>query len=252
MTVEDQRRAWNRVAGVYQQRHQIGADLVQYGPLAPDETKLHLLGMVTGKHILEIGCGSGRNCVALARAGATVTGVDVSDIQIEFAHQLAAAEGITIDFRCSDAADLSFLADASQDRVLAVYLFPYIEDAPALLTECARVLRPGGQIVISQDHPIRACYWDQERREESILPTRSYFERRPLHWSFVETGTPMISHHRTIGQWFSLLRESGFVMQKILEFPLPPGVADEPWADEYTTEVAIHLPQTMILVAHKR
>jgi SAM-dependent methyltransferase len=119
------------------------------------------------------------------------------------------------------------------------------------LAECARALRPGGQIVISQDHPIRACYWDEENGEESILPARSYFESRPLRWSFAETGTPMISHHRTIGQWVSLLHESGFVVQKMLEFPLPTHMADEPWADEYTYEVAIHLPQTMILVAQK-
>ncbi|MBX2997482.1 MAG: class I SAM-dependent methyltransferase [Caldilineaceae bacterium] len=252
MTVEDQRQAWNRVAGIYQNRHQIGVDAVQYGPLAPNESELHLLGTVAGQHILEIGCGGGQNCVALARAGATVIGVDISNTQIEFARQLAAAENVSIDFRCADAVDLSFVPDASQDLVLAVYLFPYIEDVPSLLAECARTLRPGGQLVISQDHPIRACYWDEEHEEESILPARSYFEPRPLRWSFAETGTPMISHHRTIGQWFSQLCESGFVVKQTLEFPLPPGMADEPWADEYTSEVAIHLPQTMILVAQRQ
>jgi 2-polyprenyl-3-methyl-5-hydroxy-6-metoxy-1,4-benzoquinol methylase len=251
LTTEDQRQSWNRVGAVYQDRHQIGVDVVQFGPLAPDEDELHLLGKVAGQQILEIGCGGGQNCVALARGGAIVTGVDVSDAQIGFARQLAADEGVTVDFRWGDAADLSFVADANQDQVLAVYVFPYIEDAPTLLAECARVLRPGGQIVISQDHPIRACYWDEEREEESILPMRSYFERRPLRWSFAETGTPMISHHRTLGQWVSLLHESEFIVQKVLEFPLPPGMADEPWADEYTSEVAIHLPQTMVLIARK-
>jgi SAM-dependent methyltransferase len=252
LTAQEQRRSWNRVSGIYQERHQIGADVVRYGPLTPDEDELNLLGTVSGQRIVEIGCGGGQNSVALARGGATVTGVDVSDAQIDFARQLAAAEGLTVDFRWGDAVDLTFLADASQDQALAVYVFPYVEDAAAVLAECARVLRQGGQIVISQDHPIRACYWDEENKEEGILPMRSYFEHRPLRWAYLETGTPMISHHRTVGQWFSLLHESGFAVQKILEFPLPDGMAKEPWADEYTSEVAIHLPQTLILVAHKR
>jgi SAM-dependent methyltransferase len=252
LIAQDQRRSWNRISSVYQGHHRIGVEVVHYGPLAPNEDELNLLGNVSGQRILEIGCGGGQNCVALARQGATVVGVDVSDAQIDFARRLAADEGIDIDLQRADAADLSFLADASQDQVLAVYLFPYIEDAPILLAECARVLRQGGQIVISQDHPIRACYWDEDKREEEILPMRGYFERRPLRWAYLETGTPMVSHHRTIGQWFSLLHESGFTVQKILEFPLPDGMANEPWADEYTSEVAIHLPQTLILVAHKR
>lgn len=247
-----QRRSWNRVSGVYQGHHRIGVEVVQYGPLAPYEDELNLLGTVSGQRILEIGCGGGQNCVALARQGASVIGVDVSDAQIDFARRLATDEGVAVDFHRGDAADLAFVPDASQDQVLAVYIFPYLEDAAAVLVECARVLRPGGQIILSQDHPIRACYWDEEYREEGILPTRSYFEQRPLRWAYLETGTPMVSHHRTVGQWFSLLHESGLAVQQILEFPLPDGVADNPWADEYTSEVAIHLPQTMILAAHKR
>jgi SAM-dependent methyltransferase len=251
VSAEDQRRSWNCTSDLYQKRHQIGVAAVQYGPLVPNESDLELLGNVAGLNILEVGCGGGQNCIVLARQGATVIGVDVSDAQIDFARRLAQAEDVVCQFHRGDVADLTFLPDASQDLLLAVYVFPYVADLQAALAECARVLRPAGRLILSQDHPIRACYWHAERQEESLLPARSYFDTRPLHWAFATTGASMTSYHRTLGQWFSLLRESGLEIEQIQEFPLPPGYADEPWADEYTAEVAIHLPQALLLAAKR-
>lgn len=251
MPSENQRRSWNRAGTLYQERHAIATDTVYYGPLAPREDELNLLGDVAGLRIVEIGCGGGQNSVVLARRGATVVGIDVSDDQIAFARDLAAAESVPVDFVRSDAADLSFLASAAWDQVLAVYSFPYIEAIDLALAECARVLRTGGRLILSQDHPIRACYWDETNQEETILPARSYFDRRPLRWPFAGTDVAMTSHHRTLAQWIDHLHGAGFAVGRLMEFPLPADLADEPWSDEYTAEIAAHLPQTLIIVAQK-
>lgn len=251
MSIFQQRRSWNRAAERYQAQHRIGTAAVHYGPLAPDERTLNLLGEVRGQRILEIGCGGGQNCIALARQGAHVDGLDLSDAQIDFARRLAQDEGVSVDFRQGEAADLGFVATDSLDWLLAVYLFPYVEDVAAVLAECVRTLRPGGKLIFSQDHPIRACFWDQDAEDEGILPARSYFDQQPMRWSFADTGAPMRTYHRPLSQWFDWLRESGLSMQRLLEFSIPPDWAEDPWADEYTRAVAVHLPQTMIVIAEK-
>lgn len=251
MTVYQQRRSWNRAAERYQAQHRIGTAAVHYGPIAPDEHTLNLLGDVAEKRILEIGCGGGQNCVVLARQGADVTGLDLSDTQINFARRLAQDEGVAVDFRQGEAADLGFVHTASLDLVLAVYLFPYVEDVPAVLRECTRTLRPGGKLIISQDHPIRACFWDQEVEDEGVLPARRYSDTTPMRWSFADTGAPMRSYHRPLTQWLDWLHEEKLVLRRLLEFAAPPEWAEDPWADEYTSHVAVYLPQSMILIAEK-
>ncbi len=251
MSTVQQRRSWNRAAERYQAQQRIGTSAVHYGPLAPDEVTLQILGNVADRHILEIGCGGGQNCIVLARQGAHTVGVDLSDAQIEFARHLARQEQVTVELRQGDAADLSFLAEGSQDWILAVYVFPYIEDAVAVLHECARLLRPGGRLILSQDHPIRACYWDEDAEDEGVLPARSYFDEQPMRWSFADTGAPMRTYHRPLGTWLKMLHEQGLQIIALHEFSAPDDWADDPWADEYTSEIAIHLPQTMILIAQK-
>ncbi len=252
MNSDLQRRAWNGASAAYQRIHELGTEQVSYGPLLPGEATLHLLGSVAGLRILDLGCGGGQNAVALTLAGANVVAVDVSDAQLVFARQMAAIQGITIEFVRGDATALAFLDDDSCDRILAVYLFPYVDDLDAALAECYRVLKPGGELILSQDHPMRACFWDEAAGQESILPARSYFEARPLHWAFADTDTAMISYHRPLERWVGALQEAGFQLRTLREFPLPAGIADEPWADEYTAEIAVYLPQTMLLIARKR
>ena len=202
--------------------------------------------------VLEIGCGAGDVCVELARWGALVTGVDVSDSQIALAQKRVESAGLPVQLLRADAADLSPLPDASFDAIVAVYVFPYVAEMAACLSECARLLRPGGRLIFAQDHPIRASFWDAEMQEESILPTRSYFDDSPLRWNFAGSEAAMTSHHRTLERWFSLLHEAGLAVKNLRELPLPDGWADDPDVHEYTRDIARYLPQVLVIEAAKR
>ena len=83
------RNAWNANSKTYQSLHEIGTESAHYGPWAPLENELCLLGDVSGLHIFEAGCGGGQCSIAFAKQGAWVTGVDLSDSQIVFARSLA-------------------------------------------------------------------------------------------------------------------------------------------------------------------
>ena len=245
------RKQWNQVSANYQARHQIQTKDVHYGPWAPTEPTLRLLGDVRGQHVLELGCGGGQCCIALAKQGAHAVGIDISDEQIAFARALAAKEQVDVDFSRGSATDLSIFQTDAWDIVLSIYTFSYLAELPLCLAECYRVLRPGGRLIFSLDHPFRDCFFDAEDEELALYPVRSYFDNRAMQWTFANTGVALQTHHYTVAQWFALLQQPGFQVQRVLE-PLPPtDLLDELWPVDSPHAPLRNLPQTIIFVAEK-
>jgi SAM-dependent methyltransferase len=255
------REAWNAVSHLYQALHEIGTHDVHYGPWAPPEQELNLLGEVEGNRVLEIGCGGGQGCIALARRGAIVDGLDISDRQLQFAQQLAAQEGATIRFVRGSAESLTAFAAGVYDIVLSINTFAYVADMAACLAECSRVLRPGGRIVFSLDHPLRDCFLEAdevlagggtEYDTLSITPSRSYFDGTPLRWRWSGSGTRMQTHHRTIGQWIDLLAAADLRLLRLVEPPPPQALLDAAWPEDDALAPLRLIPQAIIFVAEKR
>jgi len=110
---------------------------------------LELAGGVRGKTVLDVGCGDGDLALALWQQGALVTGVDLSAEMLATARARAEAKGAEIGFALATAERLPFGA-ATFDLVLAVTVLCFIEDAAPVFREMARVLRPGGELVIGE------------------------------------------------------------------------------------------------------
>jgi 2-polyprenyl-3-methyl-5-hydroxy-6-metoxy-1,4-benzoquinol methylase len=99
---------------------------------------------VKGKRVLDIACGEGYGAAALEKAGAAhVTGVDVSE-----AACLHARAKYGIDARVGTAAEIP-LADGSIDVVVSFETIEHVPSPDRFLDECARVLAPGGMLIIS-------------------------------------------------------------------------------------------------------
>lgn len=248
----DMRRAWNQISAGYQGFHQLPTDAAHYGPFLPSEAELRLLGDVRGQRILELGCGGGQCSIAFARAGAHAVGLDLSDAQVDFARQLAAAERLPVEFVQGDAADLRPFADASFDLVFSAYALQYIEPVAHCLAEVARVLRAGGRLVFSLDHPLRSVFWDDTADEDTLLAVRSYWQRGAMDWQWHGSTTWMRSFHHTVGDWVDLLHAAGLALQRIVE-PEPALNEAEAisWAESYDLEMVRLIPQTIIFVAGK-
>lgn len=245
------RKQWNQVSASYQARRQLQTNDVHYGPWAPPERSLHLLGDVRGRHILELGCGGGQCCIALAKQGAKVVGLDVSDEQIAFARTLANKEQANVNFIRNSATDLSAFQTNAWDTVLSIYTFPYLAELPVCLAECYRVLRPGGLLIFSLDHPFRDCFFDAEDEELTLYPVRSYFDHAGMQWTFADTGIPMETQHYTLAEWFTMLQETGFQLRRFLEPPPPTDLLDELWPADSPYAPLRNLPQTVIMIAEK-
>ena len=154
---------------------------------------LALAGDVAGRRILDAGCGSGPLFAALRGLGAIVTGFDKSAGMVELARR-----------RLGDGADLLVaelgsplpFPDDTFDDVTASLVLHYLEDWGPALAELRRVLRPGGRLIVSVDHPFAENLWHREAGlEPDYFATYNYisewtaggqtallrFWTRPLH-----------------------------------------------------------------------
>lgn len=150
---------------------------------------LALAGDVAGRQVLDAGCGSGPTFAALRDRGAVVTGIDASAGMLELARRRLGADA---DLRVADLADPLPFPDAAFDDVIASLVLHYLEDWGPALAELRRVLRPGGRLIMSVNHPTvfkvlhpEADYfatteWSDEYTFGDQSATLTYWHR-PLH-----------------------------------------------------------------------
>jgi len=103
----------------------------------------------SGEKVLDIGCGTGRFTVPMAEKGAEVSGLDISQPMLDVASRKLAERGLNADLREGDMAHLPF-PDSSFDTVTSMLALMHVplEDRPAVFGEVARVLRPGGRMLL--------------------------------------------------------------------------------------------------------
>lgn len=225
--------AWDRYAASYRTEAAWPVTAVHYGPDIPTEEELRLLGDLRGKRVLDLGCGGGENLVALARAGATVVGIDYSGEQLALARQLVAEHEVRVELRQGDLADLAWVRAESLDLVLSVRAFGYVEDLARVFRQAHRVLKPGAPLVFSVTHPAWA------------LDGRSYFDRGPLRVQY--GGVPFEVYRHTFSQLVTGLVRSSYRVDVVLEPEPAAGVPRSPaWK-----EAALRVPRTLVIRARK-
>jgi SAM-dependent methyltransferase len=101
-----------------------------------------------GKSVLEIGVGHGTDLIQFAKGGARCHGVDITESHLQLTERNFALRGFDVDLRRTDATVLPF-EDNSIDCVYSFGVIHHIPDAPAVIREIRRVLRPGGTLLIA-------------------------------------------------------------------------------------------------------
>jgi SAM-dependent methyltransferase len=226
-TTADVRDYWNRhIHDLEITKHPVGspgffADLDQYH----FEKLHHLLGLVPfdgyrGKPVLEVGCGAGTDLVRFARGGAIVTGVDISSSAIALARQNFEQQNLQADLREADGERLPFPA-GTFDLVYAHGVVQYTASDGALVAECLRVLKSGGEAIFQVYNRVswlnalsRLMKVPLEHEDAPVLKTYSASEFRTLLNGFrdvriVEERFPVKS--RLHGGWKGVLFNTFFV-----------------------------------------
>jgi ubiquinone/menaquinone biosynthesis C-methylase UbiE len=223
-------RYWNENADAWTRLARAGYDV--YRDYLNTPAFFNLLPDVTGLLGLDIGCGEGHNTRLLAKRGARVIAIDISEGFIRHAKQLEGQESSGIDYQIASAVELPF-ADSTFDFATGFMSFMDIPETDGVLAESYRVLKPGGFLQFSITHP---CYDTPHRRnlrdEKGLtyaIEVGGYFENLQgdiVEWLFsaappqVREGLPKFKvprFTRTISQWLNLLIETGFLLERIAE-----------------------------------
>ncbi|MEU0687812.1 SAM-dependent methyltransferase [Streptomyces uncialis] len=158
------------------------------------------LAAAPGRHLLDVGCGTGRPALRIARAtGARVSGISVSEQDIDLARTRADATALAdrVDFRYADACALPFEA-GSFDGAWAIESMMHIPDRTAALTEIARTLRPGSPLVITDvliRSPVTGDAAEIVRRTSRAFGSPSLPEPTGLRTALERAGLEVVEFH---------------------------------------------------------
>ncbi|HMK84457.1 MAG TPA: bifunctional 2-polyprenyl-6-hydroxyphenol methylase/3-demethylubiquinol 3-O-methyltransferase UbiG [Steroidobacteraceae bacterium] len=99
--------------------------------------------------ILDVGCGGGILCESMAGAGARVLGIDLAQPVLEVARLHALEAKVSVEYRAIAAEDLALERPAEFDAVTCMEMLEHVPDPAAMIDTLARLVRPGGSIVVS-------------------------------------------------------------------------------------------------------
>ncbi|MEM6380671.1 MAG: class I SAM-dependent methyltransferase, partial [Bacteroidota bacterium] len=117
--------------------------------------ELEALGNVQGRSLLHLQCHFGQDTLSLARLGAEVTGVDLSEVAIQKANELTEKSGLKARFIVSDVLALDQILNETFDLVFTSYgVIGWLPDLIPWGEIIAHFLKPGGQFVIAEFHPV--------------------------------------------------------------------------------------------------
>jgi SAM-dependent methyltransferase len=227
-------RYWDQNADTWTELTRAGYDI--YRDLVNTPAFLAMLPDLTGRNGLDLGCGEGHNTRLLARRGARMTAVDIAGRFIDAAAAEERHRPQGIRYLHSSAVALPF-HDGAFDFVVAFMSLMDMPDLASVLAEVHRVLRPGGFLQFSIEHPCTAppgSGWvmDQDGRRVARAMA-GYFDQEPQVDTWIFGAAPVDLRRnrrpfriprfpRTLGAWLNAIASAGLIVE----------AADEPYAEE--------------------
>jgi SAM-dependent methyltransferase len=230
MDERDTARHWDDNADAWTRLSRAGYDVYRDGLNTP--AFFAMLPEVKGLAGLDIGCGEGHNSRLLARRGARVTAADISGVFLRHARDAQRRQPHAIRYLRASATALP-LREAAFDFATAFMSLMDVADVARALAEVYRVLRPGGFLQGSIEHP---CFATPHRRNLRTPEGRTYalevgdyfrhLEGDIAEWTFsaapaeVRAGVrpfriPRFT--RPVSEWLNLLIDTGFVLERCEE-----------------------------------
>ncbi len=182
---------------------------------------LALAGEVAGRRVLDAGCGAGPLLAALRDRGADVTGFDKSAVMVELARQRL---GSRADLRVAELGRPLPFPDDAFDDVTASLVLHYLEDWGPALAELRRVLKPGGRLIVSVDHPFAENLWHREAGlEPDYFATYDY----TVEWTVGGQSALLRFWNRPLHAMTDAFTAAGFQLSIISEPAVAPGTPRE-------------------------
>ncbi len=205
-----------------------------------EDAVLAAAGDVHGLTLLHLQCATGEDTLSWAVAGARATGVDISDAQIALAQRKAAdvyalpadLQSATFDMVCTGGGALVWLPDI--ERWASVV---------------AAALRPGGRLILYEEHPLASCLWIEDGK---LVLESDYFGRSAAfyntgwrHFAGGEAAQETKAEFQwPLGDVVTALARAGLRIERLEEFPAKHG-----WRFGEHADQVRQLPGSFLLVA---
>jgi ubiquinone/menaquinone biosynthesis C-methylase UbiE len=179
------------------------------------------LGMAAGTSALEVGCGAGLTAIELAQRGMRVEATDAVEAMVDLAQRQALAEGVAdrMHVTQADAHALAF-RDLSFDLVIAMGVIPWLPAPATAVAEMARVLKPGGVLLVNCDNAARLDHLLDPAWNHQLARLRRRVARMvPRSW-LPPAGAPVDQH--SIAEFDAMLDAVGLRKEKGKTFGFGP------------------------------
>lgn len=104
---------------------------------------------IVGKKVLDVGCGGGILSEALARQGASVTGIDMGEKLVEIADLHSLESGVEVEYLCTSVEKLAEERPGEYDCVTCMEMLEHVPDPVSIIKACATLVKPGGTLFLS-------------------------------------------------------------------------------------------------------
>jgi Methylase involved in ubiquinone/menaquinone biosynthesis len=223
----------------------LGATALPFYGAYVSEDKHQLIGDVSGRRVLEIGCGSGQSLQYVGERGASeLWGLDLSDNQIEKTRQLLAANGLSAKLIRSPMEEECGIPEGYFDLVYSIYAIGWTTDLEGTCRRIASYLKKDGVFIFSWSHPIHKCV---AAENEGLVFKKCYFDES---WYSVTLGDSTLAmSDRKLSTYVNALAKAGFVIEQLVE------ESDEDIVQSSNSDFARKarmLPVTFVIKARKR
>lgn len=223
---EINRRLWNKRTSIHLESEFYDNDSFLKGRNSLNQIELDLLGDVSGKRILHLQCHFGQDSLSLARMGAKVTGMDLSDEAIKTAKKLNTELQLEAEFICCDVYDLPDHLEGEFDLVFASYgTIGWLPDLDRYMKVVHHFLKKGGRFLLVEFHPfiwmyngdfseIAYSYFNREaileEEESTYADTSSKVELKSVGWN------------HPLGEVLSAVIDQGMSIENFQEYDYSP------------------------------
>lgn len=183
--------------------------------------ELELLGPLAGLEVLHLQCHFGQDTLSLARHGARVTGLDISDTAIEEARKLTERCGLKADWHCGNVIDHVARFEFGFDVVFSSYgTIGWLPELRSWARNIVSYLRPGGRFVFVEFHPVVWMFDNAFTRVQY-----AYFNRERIveeeQGSYADREAPQrlasVTWNHDLAEVLTALLDEGLVIERFVE-----------------------------------
>lgn len=224
--IDINKSSWNKKTPIHLESAFYDMEGFLAGKTSLKEIELSLIGNIEGKRILHLQCHFGQDTLSLGRMGATVTGVDFSDVAISKAKEIAAQINVDATFICCDIYHLSDHLAEKFDLVYTTYgTIGWLPDLNKWASIVSNFLKPGGEFVFVEFHP---AVWMFDDDFQKI--GYNYFNTGPIVETY--TGTyadksadlkeQYVMWNHGMGEVVNSILNNGMELQQLEEYNFSP------------------------------